>query len=1670
MIIDHAITQRHHIFKDEFSLTPVTCSPELSPHKTLYEAVNTSNNKKYFLLKADSQFATDEQKYLFIKHAEKASELIHPVILPLLGFSDSSPDLYFEYYPGISPISEQIENLDDTWIQNIILGIISGLSYLISKGFSLSKFSLDTIFFSPESGPKFINYVNPNSLEMDYSLNQLIEKCDEKVLVLQVGQIMCELYNRRCKKEGENDVQIPDGLDPNLAQYIKSCYNTKNDRPTLTDLFNSLTELFKGDPFVQYYLTKLDSADKFRYDHRVDRIDYTPFKIQLNDDGTFSANMYFDNNVNILHACYIQEDVFSHKEYFPLLNRLPDSEIKLLLQNQKNPPKLFYEFLCYEREYLLLPPEYKKQFYSDKPEINFLIYQKLMEKTKTEEEPNNAIYPIALKHLKMAAKKNNRDAKIKLAIHYLKGDLVPANFDKSLKWLKSVAFGNKEDVSRYINPINDKIQEIEAEIHMLKLEQKSAIRNADDGKLLYILYVAFSFYSGINHFPVSASKAVHYYRQAAKLSPYFMCLLGGMYLQGYIFPRNLIRARHCFEKAALKGSVKAKILDSLMRKHVWRYYLSDVSIETIYNKYMQCPESLSFDDTFIFPEINFLIQNMQDQFIYSAPYMSSFYFYDRRNDYGGEKKNEMKLAINTIDFIVPTLSDEDINNDDIRIIQFYSLVHVINKLLSSNILPQKITPIFHEEKRSWLSCIFKFLYDITFGFFLVLDDNENEEIDITRQNMMKLGIMSDIESNLSTAIQNKHIPVDEKDGKLQFSTFSYVPQLSLPVAESRLRELKKVIDDNFEVVMIRIMECDKEKYFPTHINVPNQSIEEYIKNQEKVLRETMKDHMPNNRLFQEFITDLNNFEVYYSEPIIYTSKINNVDPEDVKTQLFLAESYFNGENGFPVNYTEAAKYFKMAADKGNSDAQWKYAQLTVNGLGTKQDGRSAYLYMKKSAEQEDPNGMLRFGLFIRHFIINHGTKEHVQLPSFQKYLEKSAETGNIDAINQLAMILETNYSYEDGTAKSVTKYENSIEKGFLDAFFRIIHIYDNPQNRKKYINLVKFAVGMCDHDITKRMIQINKFKKRYEQSLKLINVGLCFDKDAFLPEYAKHIVLYSGNTKIKDRIAYAKSLLTPTLENPSHSVIKNGYLENYLMAMLTILNRANEYEEACQLFIKNMNCLTTKSKKEFIYFYMQINKKVARKYQLSINSYLPEYRACVDAFLLIKKKGFYVKRGNDKLKLILQENSTNQFALLKRGKILLKNNWLMRRNIPKALDYIQKAAKQNCPEARFEYGKELYYGQIIPMNRFNAFKYFKLAFDISNRDPRAGYFLSKKCYIQRNLITKEEAEDCLKVACKFGYRRALFKLGKRFFYEKGNKNELGIILIKKARDQQYHKSIEFLNLYESGQLDYVNQEDEEDSYFAFAEELYYGKVIAQEIQMSFCLFMKFMTSKEPDYRAGYYLSKKKFIQMELISPTAARNALVLSAKANYKRALFKLGKLYYTHEGKKEKGMNLLRKAKKQNYQKAIDFLKRIKEKPFKIDEEISEDDSSVFIPIKQHIFEDIKKLKSGEEEDHHEKMIENLTAQLKEIKTNVPAHKSGTVSNVKVNYFNFLLNLKKSSSIQNQMSDLKESLLAKLTENDDDEINDKDKNQKNVKKKRINLDDPVTSDFSDEPSDDNDN
>jgi len=64
-------------------------------------------------------------------------------------------------------------------------------------------------------------------------------------------------------------------------------------------------------------------------------------------------------------------------------------------------------------------------------------------------------------------------------------------------------------------------------------------------------------------------------------------------------------------------------------------------------------------------------------------------------------------------------------------------------------------------------------------------------------------------------------------------------------------------------------------------------------------------------------------------------------------QEYLGDMYFNGE-GVEQDYSEAYKWCSLAADKGNSNALFALGMLYKNGLGVSKNKISAYLYFNLS--------------------------------------------------------------------------------------------------------------------------------------------------------------------------------------------------------------------------------------------------------------------------------------------------------------------------------------------------------------------------------------------------------------------------------------------------------------------------------------------------------------------------------------------------------------------------------------------------------------------------------------------------------------------------------------------------------------------------------------------------
>lgn len=110
------------------------------------------------------------------------------------------------------------------------------------------------------------------------------------------------------------------------------------------------------------------------------------------------------------------------------------------------------------------------------------------------------------------------------------------------------------------------------------------------------------------------------------------------------------------------------------------------------------------------------------------------------------------------------------------------------------------------------------------------------------------------------------------------------------------------------------------------------------------------------------------------------------------------------QNGYGVekNVVEAARYYKLAADKGSSDAQSNYALLLSNQAGIPgitKDLETAKRYAKMAADQGNPTGEL---IYAQLLIILDNNK-----PEAIKYFKLAAEKGNQRAQKKLKELLNT---------------------------------------------------------------------------------------------------------------------------------------------------------------------------------------------------------------------------------------------------------------------------------------------------------------------------------------------------------------------------------------------------------------------------------------------------------------------------------------------------------------------------------------------------------------------------------------------------------------------------------------------------------------------------------------
>lgn len=122
---------------------------------------------------------------------------------------------------------------------------------------------------------------------------------------------------------------------------------------------------------------------------------------------------------------------------------------------------------------------------------------------------------------------------------------------------------------------------------------------------------------------------------------------------------------------------------------------------------------------------------------------------------------------------------------------------------------------------------------------------------------------------------------------------------------------------------------------------------------------------------------------------------NEIDLLDRDEMLYLGNCYYVGQNT-TQDYTKAFKWYKKAAEKGNTEAMCGLGSCYSEGIGTKQDINKGFEWIQKAADLNNPIGMSMLGTYYEN-----GEVVNKDLTIAIKWYKKAASLGEEWALNRL---------------------------------------------------------------------------------------------------------------------------------------------------------------------------------------------------------------------------------------------------------------------------------------------------------------------------------------------------------------------------------------------------------------------------------------------------------------------------------------------------------------------------------------------------------------------------------------------------------------------------------------------------------------------------------------------
>jgi len=227
-----------------------------------------------------------------------------------------------------------------------------------------------------------------------------------------------------------------------------------------------------------------------------------------------------------------------------------------------------------------------------------------------------------------------------------------------------------------------------------------------------------------------------------------------------------------------------------------------------------------------------------------------------------------------------------------------------------------------------------------------------------------------------------------------------------------------------------------------------EELDNLVKEQNKILKDrndgtviSEGGKVDNNMTVEEMVSLINSDNQKGLETVRGIANSGNAD-----AQLLVGIMYHMGIAG-EEHQSDAAYYFRMAAEQGLASAQTNLGKCYLAGDGVPEDDKKAFEWFEKAAEQDDPDGQYLLGV-----CYSEGTGVIKDYYKAFMWIRKAAKQGLAIAQYNLGICFMNGLGVAVNNVKAKNWFQKAAEQGHEDAKKALQYIEQQTNQNSSYTN------------------------------------------------------------------------------------------------------------------------------------------------------------------------------------------------------------------------------------------------------------------------------------------------------------------------------------------------------------------------------------------------------------------------------------------------------------------------------------------------------------------------------------------------------------------------------------------------------------------------------------------